>query len=862
MIKKLKILLRVKSKEAKQDIKEVGDGLKKVGVGGKLAQGGLNLMGKGFNKIGVAIKAAGIGLFITLLTQLTGLFSQNQKTADTFQRIMIKLQPVFDAVGKVIEYVAGVLEFLIDLFTGAINWIGKLIGVTDGATSASDDFANSLVNQRKQVKLLEAELAGLQLQYQKEAELMRQIRDDESLSIEERIKANYELGKVLEEQLRHERSIAEQSLSLAEMELSVNKDNIDLQVAVIDAKTKLAEIDERITGQRSEQLTNLNSLEREREAQQKEAAAKREEQLKKEAEMLQELIDLQNEDIEVKKRAARTLNEQFENVEENNKKQVEELKKRMQTELNTHKTRVNNAKENIAIQEEEIEVQKNSIQQNIEENEKRNKSEKELVKNKMKMLRIGIEQAGVGGLIGQYADEHEEAFDELMNRQVTTVEEMKQFQKDFARITGESLEDTQKLRGGLTANYYQAVTENIKEQGAILVNASGEIERALENTSDFIEENSLAIIEMSEQSAQQSAEILENANATELAIIEKYNKLIEDTEQSGIDTKETLQKQADEALFLHFEETKDREIRLAKEKYDDLLGKAQGNAEATERLEKQKTDALAAIEKKYTDKQEQAKSEFYKFIEIQETDVRQRELNALQTHLDKILEIEGLTDEQRLAAEEEYNRRYNEVTDKHRAEDLEKEKENKRKMTDLALSSMHSIVDIAGLGAQKEIAELEKKFKKDEISEEKFNKKKNKIEKEQRRKEKKAALAQIAIDTGRQISSAYTAALSAAAAAGPGAPVVTPMLVAQMLAIVFAGVSQAKGALGVSGGGGVEGGVDDIGGEDDDMGAGAVPRISFGAAGNEQPPVQAFVVETDISNAQALQSELDLQSTL
>ena len=43
---------------------------------------------------------------------------------------------------------------------------------------------------------------------------------------------------------------------------------------------------------------------------------------------------------------------------------------------------------------------------------------------------------------------------------------------------------------------------------------------------------------------------------------------------------------------------------------------------------------------------------------------------------------------------------------------------------------------------------------------------------------------------------------------------------------------------------------------------GDVPAITFGDAGSETPPVQAYVVETDISNAQALQSELDLQSTL
>ena len=286
--KVMELLFKVSAKKAKKDIKDVGDNLEKVGLGSKLAQGGLKLLNKGFKGIGVAIKAAGIGLFIGLLSQLTNMFQQNQKTADTFSRIMIKLRPVFDAVGKVIEFVASVLETLIDLFTGAIGWIGDLIGVTNSATSASDDFADSLVNQRKKVQLLESELALLQLQYQREAELMRQIRDDEMLSIDERIQANFELGKILEEQLRHERNIAAEFLQLAEMELSVNKDNIELQKAVMDQKVKLAEIDERITGQRSEQLVNLNLLERERETQQKEASAKREEQLKKEAEILQQ----------------------------------------------------------------------------------------------------------------------------------------------------------------------------------------------------------------------------------------------------------------------------------------------------------------------------------------------------------------------------------------------------------------------------------------------------------------------------------------------------------------------------------------------------------------------------------------------
>ena len=45
---------------------------------------------------------------------------------------------------------------------------------------------------------------------------------------------------------------------------------------------------------------------------------------------------------------------------------------------------------------------------------------------------------------------------------------------------------------------------------------------------------------------------------------------------------------------------------------------------------------------------------------------------------------------------------------------------------------------------------------------------------------------------------------------------------------------------------------------------GTIPNLEniTGTATGEQQPVQAFVVETDISNAQALQEELDIQATL
>jgi len=127
----------------------------------------------------------------------------------------------------------------------------------------SNAYAQSLVALRNEVKLAEANQRQLQLTYQKDAELQRQIRDDISLTFEERIAANEELGRILDEQFAEEEALALKKVRLAELELSRNKGNIDLQVALIDAKTELADLDERITGQRSEQLTNLKALEKE-----------------------------------------------------------------------------------------------------------------------------------------------------------------------------------------------------------------------------------------------------------------------------------------------------------------------------------------------------------------------------------------------------------------------------------------------------------------------------------------------------------------------------------------------------------------------------------------------------------------------
>lgn len=751
--KKIDIELNVKTGKAAQDLKNVDTGLKGIGGAGKIAGGGFKIMG-------TAMKAAGIGIVVTLFAKLVEQLQKNQKFMDAMNKIFLALEPILIAVAEVIAIV--------------VESIADLIGITMSAISGTEDMTDVLVEQRKQVTLLEAELGLLQLQYQKEAELMRQIRDDESLSIQQRIDANYELGKVLEEQLQRERDIAEESLYLAEVELSRNKNNVELQVALLEAKTKLAEIDERITGQRSEQLTNLNSLEREREAQQKEAARTREEQLAKEAKMLQELIDLQNEDIKVKKKANRDLNAQFENAEEANAELIEQKKQQMKAELDAVDASVKNAKANINAQNEQTEAYKLDIEEKNKEDEKRQKKVIKNVKDDLKLFQETANEKGMSKYRYNYIAQNEKEYSALIdshgqftalikNSNIESFEDLLELQKEFEQQNATNIN---KIRQSSNTDAYKdAVIEDLEKVEKEFEDYIQKIATDLESEAGVYNDITQAQLETSEQSAEASLNIINNSNNKKLEIEQKYAQEIEEIEQSLGETKTVLQQQADDELFLHFETAQEKEIRLAEEKYDKLIGLAQGNAEATEQLEQEKANTINEIN---TREQRQA----FKMMR------------------DRIAQIK-------------------------KEKELEKQLERQAGIETLQMG-----MDLAKEGTAT--------FK--------------------------------AVASAETIMATYMGATKAMASVPPPFNFVQAGLIIATGIKNLAEISKTK-VPGGGGGGGNDSMPDTVTEVGGDM-TGDVPAITFGDAGSEAPPVQAYVVETDISNAQALQSELDLQSTL
>ena len=159
----------------------------------------------------------------------------------------------------------------VDTITGIDGSFDKIADTAVNAAKSISNYSSntlkaaaSLTQLNKQSKLAEAQNALLLQQYDKESELQRQIRDDVSLGIDERIAANKELGRVLDKQEKAMKANAQTQLNAAEAALALDKENLDLQIAVIDKKREIADVEAAVTGFRAEQLTNTNALEQER----------------------------------------------------------------------------------------------------------------------------------------------------------------------------------------------------------------------------------------------------------------------------------------------------------------------------------------------------------------------------------------------------------------------------------------------------------------------------------------------------------------------------------------------------------------------------------------------------------------------
>jgi hypothetical protein len=152
-----------------------------------------------------------------------------------------------------------------DVFTGVENTTGKIGDLADAVGEYAQKTLKSaaaLQAQENAAKRAEAIQAGLVEQYDRQAEKLRQIRDNDLSSIAERIKANEDLGKVLDEQEKAMLKQAKLQVQAAANQFNLNK-SIENEVALINAKNNVKGVEAQIEGLRSEQKSNEIALNKE-----------------------------------------------------------------------------------------------------------------------------------------------------------------------------------------------------------------------------------------------------------------------------------------------------------------------------------------------------------------------------------------------------------------------------------------------------------------------------------------------------------------------------------------------------------------------------------------------------------------------
>jgi hypothetical protein len=177
------------------------------------------------------------------------------------------------------------------------------------SVKAAYDQAGALVDARNAAAIAAAQQGVLIEKYDRAAERLRQVRDEERNSLSERMKANEDLKKVLDDQEKAMLAQADLQIQAARLEANKNK-NTETQVALTEALANKQGVLAQIEGLRSEQLANDLALQRELDEQIKartesettlaiEKQKATAEFIKDEEEKLQKLIDISGQEKEL-----------------------------------------------------------------------------------------------------------------------------------------------------------------------------------------------------------------------------------------------------------------------------------------------------------------------------------------------------------------------------------------------------------------------------------------------------------------------------------------------------------------------------------------------------------------------------------
>ena len=233
--------------------------------------------------LGIVIGAIGVAVLglVKGIQQLQQSFKRTESNGDKLKESMGRLKGITTALqialeplarwfsntfAKAIDAVLGALGKMVNGLQKALNWLAKttnsdtIKGWADGLENITTATAK-VVTASGELAIAEEKLARKQrdarktmLDYQRQAEELRQTRDDATQSAEEQEEANRKLLDLLQEQKRVEGGIQQEAIRVAKLRIQVNGETTENIDALSEAETEYADVIERITGQSSEAI--------------------------------------------------------------------------------------------------------------------------------------------------------------------------------------------------------------------------------------------------------------------------------------------------------------------------------------------------------------------------------------------------------------------------------------------------------------------------------------------------------------------------------------------------------------------------------------------------------------------------------
>ena len=190
------------------------------------------------------------------------------KDQDKIKQLTKDIKETRESIKKNAEEAVKSGKSIVENMSKAVSEVGQVVsgtvkGVQEISVKGAFEQAKAQTELKNTAEVAEAQQQLLVEQYDRQAEKLRQVRDEERNSIDDRIKANDELGKVLDQQEEAMLAVADAQIASAQANFEANKRK-ENEVALIQALANKKAIEAQIEGFRSEQKMNDLQLDREK----------------------------------------------------------------------------------------------------------------------------------------------------------------------------------------------------------------------------------------------------------------------------------------------------------------------------------------------------------------------------------------------------------------------------------------------------------------------------------------------------------------------------------------------------------------------------------------------------------------------